>query len=281
MKILVTGASGFIGRYILREISATADEAIASAHSTVPQLAINGRIIKTIPFDIAQLDSSIDYYSYFDKPDVVIHLAWEGLPNYKESFHDDVNLPRHKVFLKNLVQNGLKSLTVTGTCLEYGMKEGCLSEDMPADPQNSYARAKNELRLFLESLKSSNQFYLNWVRLFYMYGDGQNPNSLLSQLERAIEAGEHKFRMSPGQQMRDYLPVGKVAEYLLKIAKQQGVGIVNCCSGLPVTVESLVRSYIKQKGSQIELELGYYPYNDYEPMNFWGSTIKLNKILDL
>ena len=81
----------------------------------------------------------------------MIHLAWEGLPNYKADFHLTKNLPLQKALLTNLLQNGLKDLTVTGTCFEYGMKEGMLSEEMACEPANAYAIAKNELRLALDS----------------------------------------------------------------------------------------------------------------------------------
>ena len=86
--------------------------------------------------------------------------------------------------------------------------------------------------------------------------------------------------MSGGEQTRDYLPVEKVAEYIVKIALQKKVdGIINCCSGVPVTVKDFVEAYLKAVGKTIKLNFGYYPYTDYEPMHFWGSTEKLNKSL--
>ena len=178
-----------------------------------------------------------------------------------------------------MVDNGLQNLVVTGTCFEYGMKEGCLSEDMESDPQNPYALAKDRLRKFLEELQRQKPFTLQWIRLFYMYGKGQNPNSLLSQLENALDRGDRAFNMSAGEQLRDYLPIEKVAEYIVKIALQSKVnGIINCCSGVPIKVKDLVKNYLKAKNKKIELNLGYYPYPDYEAMAFWGDDNKLKKI---
>jgi nucleoside-diphosphate-sugar epimerase len=109
----------------------------------------------------------------------------------------------------------------------------------------------------------------------------QNPNSLLSQLDRALENGEQVFNMSGGEQVRDYLPVEKVAEYITSIALQNEVGgIINCCSGVPVTVNSLVESYLEGKGKAITLNKGYYPYTDFEPMKFWGNAEKLKSIIN-
>ena len=155
-------------------------------------------------------------------------------------------MPRHKALLENLIQHGLKDITITGTCLEYGMQEGCLSEDMPAMPSNSYAIAKNELRNYLEELQIQFSFSFKWIRLFYMYGKGQNPNSLLSQLDKALKMVMQVFNMSGGEQTRDYLPVETVAEYIVSIALQKNVeGIINCCSGIQLSVKDFVEEHLK------------------------------------
>ena len=94
------------------------------------------------------------------------------------------------------------------------MQQGCLDEDMPSAPANPYSLAKDTLRKFLQELRKVSPFHLKWARLFYMYGSGQNANSLLSQLDKALANGETSFNMSSGEQERDYLPVEKVAEYI-------------------------------------------------------------------
>ncbi|MCK4859475.1 MAG: NAD-dependent epimerase/dehydratase family protein, partial [Candidatus Omnitrophica bacterium] len=119
-----------------------------------------------------------------------------------------------------------------------------------------------------------------WIRLFYMYGNGQNPSSLLPQLDNALERGDEIFNMSGGEQLRDYLPVEKVAEYVTKISLQNKVlGVINCCSGKPISIRKLVENHMKNRGKTIKLNLGYYPYSDYEPMAFWGDNTKLNSII--
>jgi dTDP-6-deoxy-L-talose 4-dehydrogenase (NAD+) len=237
--------------------------------------------VEYIPFDLGNFDPSADYYSFFGQPDILLHLAWEGLPNYKSSLHLDTNYPRHVAFLENMVKHGLKDITVTGTCFEYGMQEGSLSEESPAMPANPYALAKDNLRKFLEELQKKHRFVLRWVRLFYMFGKGQNPNSLLSQLNSAIASNEKVFNMSGGEQIRDFLPVEKVGEYIVRIALQQKItGIINCCSGVPVTVKQFVETYLHTNNKNILLNLGHYPYPDYEPMRFWGDNSKLKTILN-
>jgi nucleoside-diphosphate-sugar epimerase len=280
-KVLVTGATGFIGGHVINELLEKGHEVVATSALHEKAIAADWyHHVEYIPLDFKELSTDVDYYSFFNKPDILIHLAWEGLPNYKSAFHQEENLPRHYLFLENLVQHGLSDITVTGTCFEYGMQEGCLSEDLASMPSNYYSLAKDKLRLLLVELAKEIPFTLKWVRLFYMYGKGQSPNSLLSQLQSALERGDEVFNMSPGDQLRDYLEVTKVAEYLVGIAIQKSAaGIINCCSGEPIQVKQLVIEYLKLKNKHIKLNLGYYPYSDIEPKNFWGDITKLKTIL--
>lgn len=281
-KVLLTGATGFIGDQVMNELLKLPVSVIATSfdEEKAKQREWFGKV-RYIPFDFRAINESADYFSYFGRPDILIHLAWEGLPNYKSFFHVDVNLPLHIKFLGNLARNGLKDITVTGTCFEYGMQEGCLREDMPAMPVNPYGLAKDSLRKELERMQQDYNFTLKWVRLFYMYGRGQNPNSLLSQLEKALATGEKVFNMSGGEQIRDFMPVEEVASAIVSIAFQNKIsGIINCCSGKPVKVMDFVRSYLREKSKDLTLNLGYYPYPDYEPMAFWGDNTKLKTIRD-
>ena len=102
-----------------------------------------------------------------------------------------------------MVGDGLTRVVVTGTCFEYGMQSGALKEDLETKPANSYALAKDNLRKFLEKLQETIVFDLKWIRLFYIYGKGQRPDSILSQLDAALERKGGVFNMSGGEQLRD------------------------------------------------------------------------------
>ncbi|MDE2060431.1 MAG: NAD(P)-dependent oxidoreductase [candidate division NC10 bacterium] len=278
MKVAVTGASGFIGRHVLVELesrSVMATIVLRPSSSALPSFAKH---------TATRMDLQNPLPSAFElmgAPDVLIHLAWGGLPNYKSLHHFEQELPAQYRFLKGLVESGLKNLVVTGTCFEYGMQSGPLREEMETRPTNPYGFAKDTLRRQLEYLKPDQPFTLTWARLFYVYGDGQAENSLLPQLKGAVERGDKVFNMSGGEQLRDYLPVTEVAKSLVSLAMgNRDNGIVNICSGKPMSVRKLVEGWIEENGWSIKLNLGHYPYSDYEPMAFWGDRRRLDRCLE-
>ena len=98
----------------------------------------------------------------------------------------------------------------------------------------------------------------------------------MPQLRKAVEAGHHTFNMSGGEQLRDYLPISDAAKYIVALSlAEHDLGIVNICSGIPVSVRNLVEAMIQEHGWSINLNLGYYPYPSHEPMAFWGCPKKL------
>ena len=281
MKVLVTGATGFIGSYVVKELLKRQLNVIATSRDQNKARSFEWfSQVEYIPCDLNVMQEK--FFQFFQQPDLLIHSVWEGLSNYKDLFHLEKNLFSNYLFLRNMIGHGLKRLVVTGTCLEYGMQSGALREDMEARPDNPYGLAKDTLRRFLEQLQKETTFDLKWIRLFYMYGKGSRPDSILSQLEAALQRKEKVFNMSGGEQLRDYLPVEKVAEYIIRISIQDRIsGIINCCSGKPISIRKLVESYLAEKNKNIELNLGYYPYPDYEPMAFWGDSMKLREILNI
>jgi len=279
MKVLVTGAGGFIAGSVIPKLLEQNIHVIAMsrARKSVEEKPWYEHV-EFIEADVS--DDVENWYEHLNRPDVMIHLAWDLLNEFSNSAHISQILPKHCAFLDNLLTNGLRELTVTGTCLEYGRVNGLLDENMITNPSLPYAIAKDTLRNYLLGPHSSYKSNIKWVRLFYMYGEGQSSNSLIPQLEQAISSGAREFNMSSGEQIRDFLHVSKVADYIIKVAcNVRSIGIVNCCSGKPVSVRTLVENHVKKSGAKISLNLGYYKIPEYEALAFWGCDKKLNSCL--
>jgi dTDP-6-deoxy-L-talose 4-dehydrogenase (NAD+) len=279
MRVLVTGSTGFVGRHVVSQLLKRGHDVIAIARDE--SKARDFTWFNHVRFIACDIHAASDgLHQKLGQPEAVMHLAWPGLPNYDALFHYEKTLPADYSFLKSLLQSGVGQLLVTGTCFEYGMQSGALAEDLPTAPASPYALAKDTLRKQLQALQRQHAFTLQWARLFYMYGEGQSPGSLLAQLDRAIDNGEPAFNLSGGEQLRDYLPVDEVALRCVTLLEHpQCDGVVNICSGEPISVRRLVERHLANRGANIRLNLGYYPYPAYEPMAFWGDAGRMATIL--
>lgn len=278
MRLAVSGAGGFLGEHLVAKLSQRGLSATLIARP-------GSRLQATNDHSVVEMDISNppeDAFKRLGYPDVLLHLAWGSLPNYCSNVHLERELPIHYAFLSKLVHAGLKRLVVTGTCLEYGMQYGPIEETFSSRPVTPYGFAKEALYRHLKFLQLERKFGLTWARLFYMYGDGQAQNSLFSQLKEAAERGDVLFNMSGGEQLRDYLPVELVVDHLASLVLiDKDVDIINICSGKPISIRTLVESWITQYGWLITPKLGHYPYPEYEPLAFWGSRAKLDDCLGL
>jgi nucleoside-diphosphate-sugar epimerase len=273
MKVAVTGAAGFIGRHVLAELETKLVETLALVRPSKENACGNYKCT-FVQFDLH--NAPYNAYDLLGRPDVLIHLAWSDLSNVNSLHHFEQELPAQYRFLKNFIESGLQTLVVAGSCFEYGMHTGLLSENIDPQPCTAYGFAKNALRCQLEYLKTECQFNFVWARLFYLYGEGQSESSLLPKIKSAVARGDQLFNMSSGEQLRDYLPVAIAAKYLVSLAlAEKDNGIVNVCSGIPISIRELVEGWIKKNGWAIRLNLGYYPDRDYEPKDFWGDPNKI------
>jgi dTDP-6-deoxy-L-talose 4-dehydrogenase (NAD+) len=271
MKILITGASGFIGQNLISNLLKKNHKVsiITRKLSNVKKFKWSSKV-EIFEKNLNFLNKK-DYHK-FSSNDVVIHLAWDGLPNYNDKIHFE-NYKISLDFIKKIIDLGIKHLIITGTCFEYGLQNGCLKEHGKTNPKNNYGLAKENLRREIFTYSKKKKIIIKWARLFYLYGKGQNKKSLIGQLEEKIRNKEKNFFMSKGDQLRDYMNIKDVCKRICKLVENDYInGVVNICSNKPITVENLVLKYLKNKKKNIKLIKGYYKYNSYEPMNFWGHS---------
>ena len=276
-RIILTGATGFVGTHVLAELNKHSVDVIAIAR-VLPEIDPKIANCRWVQMDISQPPANA--FESLGRPDILIHLAWQGLPNYRSLHHFESELPIQYSFLKQLIEQGLQSLVVSGTCFEYGMQSGALSEELDTHPSNPYGFAKDVLRKELQFLQAIHPFSLTWARLFYMYGEGQPASSIYSQLKIAVAEGLAEFNMSGGEQLRDYLPVTEVAEKIVLLALiQKNIGSINICSGKPISVRNLVEKWVYEGQYRIKSKLGFYAYPEYEPMAFWGDRTRFDHLI--
>ena len=277
MKVALTGGTGFIGQHV-RKLLAKSEHDVLLVVRKKAKIAELGANEKFVIGDISE--DRENWFDYLDQPDVLLHLAWGGLPNYLDNYHVEVELPIQSKFLSKVVASGLPKLVVAGTCYEYGLATGALSESQETNPNTPYGVAKNHLRKSLSDLRSEFEFELTWGRIFYPYGDGQSEVSIYSQLRASMLNGDQHFKMGSGKQVLDFISVEKVVSALIFLTTRcTGVGLVNIGSGEPQSALDFVQSQIRALGAQIEPLVGALPDRNFESQAFWADTQKLKGLL--
>ena len=265
--IHLLGSQGFIGRAIQREIDSHALHCWSHRYSDSEHY-----------FNL--LDSSTWGPLLKQKPTHVILLSWPGLPNYQEPFHITRNMPASVELVEQLILAGLQKLVIAGTCYEYGMNNGSLQENELTSPINCYAIAKDSFRRAISSRLKSEEVKWCWLRIFFPYGEGQNPKSLLPSLHRAIEQRDQVFPMSSGRQLRDFVPVEHIAQQLLLLATHpQAYGVYNGGSGQARSLREFVEARIHELDAQINIKFGVYPDREDEPLAFWADMKRMNALM--
>jgi len=177
MKILVTGANGYLGQGVVKKLLDNGHCVIATDFATNH---IDDRA-KKLSANIFEIEEP---YNYFDKPDIVLHMAWkDGFVHYSESHILD--LPKHFEFLKKFVSTEIKKIVVMGSMHEIGFWEGKISEDTPCNPLSYYGISKNALRRMVEILVKDTNIKYQWLRGFYIVGNTPYGSSIFSKIVKA------------------------------------------------------------------------------------------------
>lgn len=273
-RVLVTGANGYIGTHVVQELLRRGCQVAACdlRFDNVPAEA------ERLSADI--FDPALDIYAMAGEPDCLIHLAWRNGFQHGASTHMQ-DLPLHIQFLERMIGAGLKSLSVMGSMHEVGYWEGAIGADTPTNPQSFYGVAKNALRQVLEILTAGKDVSFHWLRGYYIFGDDDRSNSVLGKILLADRQGQEKFPFTSGKNLYDYISIEELARQIAAAALQtEFTGIINCCSGEPVSLGDMAERFIREKGLHIRLEYGAFPDRPYDSPGVWGDASVIRRILE-
>ena len=257
-SVLVTGARGFIGRWVVARLKSDGAAPISIDHAWA---------------SVDELDHLVGD-SHIDR---AIHLGWYANPtDYLTAVGPNLRSLQASIELAEvLLDRGCQTMVVAGSCAEYQATGQPLKEDDPIEPWSVYGVTKSALKIMLESSVFSDSLHVTWARLFNLSGPGEHPARLIPAVIRTVRAGS-PIDLSPGAQTRDFLDVEDVASALVHLSSADIGGAVNVCSGIGITLRSLLEQIALRTGDPSLLRFGARDYGDHDSMVTVGDPSRLH-----
>lgn len=276
--ILLTGATGFVGKQIVKALSASNFRIVPVVRAGKESSLQNQPNVDRIVCSPDIFQESTDWWIEQCKGiDVVIHAAWYAEPGkYLQSSKNMGCLIGSLNLARGAAIAGVKRFVGIGTCFEYDLSAGVLSKDTPLNPLTPYASAKAALCMGLSQWLPQQSVEFAWCRLFYLYGEGEDERRLVPYLHKQLAKGE-AVELTSGKQVRDYLDITIAAEMIVDCALGELTGPINICSGVPLSVRQLAESIADEYGRRDLLNFGARPDNSFEPQYIVGSAFVKNR----
>lgn len=273
MKIVVTGANGYLGTGVVKKLCDDGNEVIAVCHSSCEGVDNRAKIIKCNIFDLE------NPFVEFGKPDVLLHMAWRNGFVHNEFSHIE-DLPKHYMFLKKIAESNIKQIAVIGSMHEVGFFEGSIKEDTPTHPESLYGISKDALRNMTNLLCKNHDVIFQWLRGYYIVGNTEHGCSIFSKITQAEHEGKELFPFTTGQNQWDFIDYNDFSNQVAATVEQTDInGIINICHGRPEKLADRVERFIKENNYNIKLDYGKFPDRSYDSKAVWGDDSKIKKIM--
>jgi nucleoside-diphosphate-sugar epimerase len=272
-KILLTGATGFVGKKILSALN-EANVSIIPVVRSGKEAQLDGftKVKKIVSSPNIFIESIDWWHKQCEGIDTIIHSAWYTEPGkYLESSQNIECLIGSLNLAQGAVLAGVKKFVGIGTCFEYDLNCRVLSKNTPLNPSTLYAGTKCSLFTGLSHYLSNKKIDFAWCRLFYLYGEGEDERRLVPFLHKQLSNG-NPVELTSGNQIRDFLDVTVAGERIVKIALSKLKGPINICSGSPITVKQIAEMIADQYGRRDLLKFGLRQDNLVDPPCVLGIT---------
>lgn len=261
-RVLITGASGFIGRNCLPELARSGYEIHAAGPDTIERAKSDIRWHKTDLLDISRTEKLISDI----KATHLLHFAWYAEP--KKYWTSDENfkwVEASMALLKSFRSHGGFRAVIAGTCAEYDWGHGVCSENTtPILPATVYGKCKHTLQTMMADFSHESGLSSVWGRIFFLYGPNEHPDRLVSSVIISVLNGKAAL-CSHGTQIRDFLYVKDVASAFVALLESDVRGPVNIASGQPMALKDIVRKIGEKLHRPDLICLGALPAAKDEP----------------